>query len=149
MSSDLLGFLEARLAEDEATARAATPGPWSVDNETYAESISGSDDQDVVAGGRWGGEASVFTSTEDALHIARHDPARVLAEVAAKRAIMDIHSMFIPPYVGVGPDGSCQGCGLGGDGRYYNTPDIKDCPELQALAAIYADHPDWQEGWKS
>ena len=87
--SDLVEFLRARLDEDEATARAATVGPWTVNDPEFAEAIRSADGVDVVAGGRWGGEAPVFASTEDALHIARHDPARVLAETEAKRRLVD------------------------------------------------------------
>jgi len=85
----LTEFLMARIAEDEAVAKAATPGPWKVDNETYAETIYAADGfTAVVAGGRWGGEAPVFDSTADAVHIVRHNPARVLAECEAKRRIL-------------------------------------------------------------
>lgn len=50
-------------------ADAATVGPWRVDDEDYAEAIYGGDDSAVVAGGRWGGEASVFNETSDARYI--------------------------------------------------------------------------------
>lgn len=96
-TDDLIAKLRAALDEDERIARAATPGPWAVDNETYAETIYGEGDNytTVVAGGRWGGEASVFDSTEDAIHIARHDPARVLRQTAAIRKLLDEHERLV------------------------------------------------------
>lgn len=84
----LVEFLLARITEDEAAAALASRGPWSVDSDTYAEYIGDADGQAVVSGSRWGGEASVFGDTDDALHIVRWNPARVLAECAAKRAII-------------------------------------------------------------
>jgi hypothetical protein len=86
--SDLAQWLTAQLDADERIARAATKGPWLVDCETYAEALIAGDGTSVIAGGRWGGEASAFESTEDAIHIAAHDPARVLREVEAKRATL-------------------------------------------------------------
>lgn len=86
---DLIEFLRAALNDEERIAKAATPGPWRVDDETYAERIYAADQTEVVGGGRWGGEASVFETTEDAVHIARWNPARVLAEIEAKRQILD------------------------------------------------------------
>ncbi|MFH8581709.1 DUF6221 family protein [Streptomyces zaomyceticus] len=86
--TEFLAFLNGCLDEDERTARAATEGPWQVDNEQHAEAITTPTGTVVVGGGRWGGEAPVFETTQDALHIARHDPARVLAEVDAKRQFL-------------------------------------------------------------
>ena len=40
---DLVHWLGAQLDEDERIARAATEGPWSVDSESYAESINAAD----------------------------------------------------------------------------------------------------------
>lgn len=95
---DLLTRLRAKLDEVERIARAATVGPWRVDDETYAEVIYGDDDTSVVAGGRWGGEASVFDSTADALHIAAQNPAVTLRMVAAHRKILDEHERICAEY---------------------------------------------------
>lgn len=102
--TSIIEFLTARLDEDEHAARAATPGPWNVDNTDYAESIYAPGGIAVVAGGRWGGEASVFDTTEDAVHIARWDPARVLADIHAKRLVLATYGcrgmalLFVQPY---------------------------------------------------
>lgn len=126
---DIVAFLTARLDEDERLARAATAGPWTVDDEEYAETIYGADHTAVVAGGRWGGEASVFESTEDARHIARHDPPRVLREVAAKRKLVNSLTAI-----------------TGGDWIDAGEPVVADLA-LRGLAATYADHPDYNPAW--
>jgi hypothetical protein len=59
----LAEFLEARISEDEAIARAASEPDWSV----------------------------VGNSLAGARFIAHHDPARVLAECEAKRSIITEH----------------------------------------------------------
>lgn len=65
---------------------------------------------------------------------------RVLRECAAKRAIMDIHS---------DRDGDCARCSdyawfaiLDG-GEHEEFP----CPTIRHLAAVYADHQDYQPEW--
>ncbi|MEU3098534.1 DUF6221 family protein [Streptomyces sp. NPDC006967] len=70
---DLVEWLRAQLDEDERTARAATPGPW------RAGVRSGFD---AVDGDGW---TVCNASDVDVAHIARHDPARVLREIDAKR----------------------------------------------------------------
>lgn len=66
MADDLVTFLRARLDEDEALARA-----------TY------------VAQTAYDGPSNTTTnSVANARHIIRHDPARVLREVEAERAIV-------------------------------------------------------------
>lgn len=71
---------------------------------------------------------------EDAEHIARHDPVRVLAEVEVKRRIVDEH----------GPNeyGLCDVCVLNDDAR--RAP----CPTLRLLTLPYADHPDYRGEWR-
>jgi hypothetical protein len=65
-------------------------------------------------------------------HIARHDPARVLREVAAKRAILARYEER-PANLG---DSLQQG---------------QECMGLlyamEALAAVYSDHPDYDPEW--
>lgn len=82
--------------------------------------------------------------TVDAGHIARWDPARVLAEVAAKRRILDEHQ----PIDGVSWHGcttcDAQGwgsCGCAGSGDW-------PCDTVKLLALPYADHPDYREEWR-
>ena len=79
---DLAEFLLARIAEDEEAARAASPGPWRPDAE-HSEVLA-VDDITVAEGFALSGPQLRATVN----HIARHDPARVLAECEAKRRLV-------------------------------------------------------------
>lgn len=142
MSTDLIVFLLAQLALDEAAAKAAQlrfPGPWDravAPDSPLPSAVSLYDSLDESFG--------VIRGSYAADHIARHDPARVLREVAAKRAILAEH----------GPsrrDASrCRVCtaithtGMGhADARRFRAP----CPTLLFLAAVYSDHPDYRAEW--
>lgn len=87
-----------------------------------------------------------------ARHIARHDPARVLADVAARRFLLGVHrrpdlTRGDPRHwVQVAP-GGCVGCGRSGPCDDLDVENIGDCPVLRALAASYAGHPDHYSGW--
>lgn len=97
---DLVQFLRARLDEDDQAARAAA---W--DEDMAAKWRAGSTPYGGVQGApRWYVEDAYEDAvvsrvdpqgSEDqgvAQHIARHDPARVLAEVDAKREMLRWHS---------------------------------------------------------
>ncbi|MCQ4119872.1 DUF6221 family protein [Rhodococcus tibetensis] len=123
---DIVDFLNARLDEDERIAdeaRCLVPGKWEsrgIDL-IYA-------DVDGVAG--------TLRHEEDAVHIARHDPARVLREVAAKRKIVETYR----------------------EAREH--PDYRTDPVLHAmvkqhkqfallpLTEVYREHPDFGR-WRS
>ncbi|MFK4801673.1 DUF6221 family protein [Streptomyces sp. MPA0124] len=89
---DLLQWLRAQLDDDERTARAATPGPWEWRHE-YGEPWQPVADGWLDYSGEHisapGDRATLFgpgmTPHADAVHIATHDPARVLREIDAKR----------------------------------------------------------------
>jgi hypothetical protein len=68
-----------------------------------------------------GANENLSPESDLAAHIARHDPARVLAECEAKRRIVEMHAYQ----------------------EEHFTPD-----ELRALALPYADHPDYREEWR-
>ena len=69
-------------------------------------------------------------------HMARHDPARVLAECAAKRAIIELC-----------PEVSLADRSIEIEmGHPEPDPDLGE-QTLRTLAAIYADHPDYQTEW--
>lgn len=77
-------------------------------------------------------------------HIVTWDPARVLAEIAAKRRILGRHRDYdFPPDPDDGP------------GDYAWTPrcdtcfETWPCPTLLDLAAPYAGHPDYDPAWKA
>ncbi|AMM12338.1 DUF6221 family protein [Streptomyces albidoflavus] len=119
MTADLIAFLRARLDEDEAVARAATAGPWvesGVGDHGWGVSFS-APGSGVEADDSSQGRA-------DAAHIARHDPARVLAEVEAKRQIVERYAWL---------------CEHGDTGGAWVLP---------LLALPYADHPDYRDAWR-
>ena len=58
-------------------------------------------------------------------HIARHDPARVLREVEAKRQILQLHD-----------EECCAVC----------LDDVQGCPTYRALASIWCGHEDYPGG---
>lgn len=74
---ELTAFIEARLAEDEAVARAAGGRVWSVDPDNACRVEGGITIYDE------GGH-----NEHQAAHIARKDPARALRQVAVKRQIL-------------------------------------------------------------
>lgn len=108
----LVGWLVAQLDADEAVARAATGEVWAVENHSsrYSDgstTVAWGVATDAPAPNHRGGVydwtlAAVSVEFDrdygapeggcereaDAAHIALHDPARVLADVAAKRAIV-------------------------------------------------------------
>lgn len=140
----LVEFILARLDEDERVALAATPSPWRIDPRDPNVILEPFPIDSVgMAGDR---QRNLFTgqisnrrgqSVSDARHIARHDPARVLAEVTAKRAIVELHE----PYASESHGGAaCWVCGPGG----FPWP----CTTLRLLAMPYADHADYREDWK-
>ena len=61
---------------------------------------------------------------------------RVLAEFEAKRALLAIHALT--------DDGLCGAC----SDTYCVTPWDGLCEIAKPLAAIYADHPDYDEAWR-
>jgi Family of unknown function (DUF6221) len=136
---DLITFLRARLDEDEAWARSAAEF-----NATEWDNPS----TGVVSTGADGLDGLLATSDRGlAGHIARHDPARVLAEVDAKRRIIDLHHTKVFETVHGSPefghDFWCEVCHVPSDQRGRTW-----CLTLRLLALPYADHPDYREDWR-
>ncbi|RAN92647.1 hypothetical protein GAR05_06139 [Micromonospora saelicesensis] len=139
---DLVTWLCAQLDEDERAAKAATSAPWWhnpgkvwLDPEAF-EQFDRAKGEEFVGYGESPlsgcvaatGPASHAQSMADAEHIARHDPARVLAEVDAKRRILDLMMPGRPVYPGA-------------YGQAYR--DV-----LRLLALPYADRPGYRDEWK-
>jgi len=140
---DIVEFLTARLDDDEAVAKAAGVGPrdkWRTiewyDGQ-FENGLTVSVDVHGVAGAPVTSRGNLLRA--DGEHIARHDPARVLAEVAAKRRIMERHF--------ADQDGSCVGCGFNSV-EERSVEDINACPELRDMASVYDSHPDHKQEWK-
>lgn len=111
MSTDPTAWLLGQVDEDERIAQAAPRRDWTV----------------YLAGDSDTGE---LTEQRVLDHVARHDPARVLAEVAAKRAILDLHDQ------GDKAD-ECAICFA-----------VWPCGTLRALATVYADRDGYDERWR-
>lgn len=107
----LTEFLLARIAEDEAVANAAA--------EAFTRGVS---TPPTWASKRQWERFDPAVSEQ----IRRHDPASVLAECAALREVVGLHT-------------ACDDVSYG---------DTSTCPTLRALAKPYADHPDYRpEEW--
>jgi len=133
---DLVQFLRDRLDEDEATARAAASAEradtWTAIPDSYGGVLDGTGSRSLVVG--YGDVMAPGT----AAHIARHDPARVLAEVEAKRRIID----DVVPQIDGMEDRIDSEWGAG-------DPTERESATLFRLLALpYADHPDYREEWR-
>ncbi|MCX4231970.1 DUF6221 family protein [Streptomyces ortus] len=76
-------------------------------------------------------------------HIIRHDPARVLREIEAKRQLIHEHADV--------NDGSCGTCVDGAWGyptHGGSSPQRYPCKTLRLLALPYADRPGYDESWR-
>lgn len=148
MSGRLAAFIAARLDEDEAIARAATPGPWAAPARVMDGNVVTSLTYPGGANGYVGG-VPVMSDDEsrswaDQEHIARHDPGRVLREVEAGRAILAMYE-------------ECDGYDLPEGVHDSRDPDEREADAaskatlrdvLEALAAVWSDHPDYEQAWK-
>lgn len=147
--SELVDWLRAQLAADERDALCATfcdpedsaSGDfteWHVDapNPRWPVAVNVANGTAIVAAGYNGAYE----------HIARWDPARVLAEVAAKRRILAMHAHVPPPGYVPGSGIGCQVCSrdpVGGDLQ----PDGW-CSTVRLLALPYAGRDGWREEWR-
>jgi hypothetical protein len=134
---DLIEFLRAQLDEDERVAREATTGPWRHNPDKHWRKPGTSWFEEAVFAGPAGADATCVAGTgetddpqsmADAEHIARWDPVRVLARVAADRRILELHSS---------PDPSCDACGW-----------IQPCETVRLLALPYADKEGYRPEWR-
>lgn len=150
----LVEFLRARLDEDEKVARAASGAPWeaSVPNMVHVNAAAQRENRAF----RTLGHVANTECAEYQLHIARHDPARVLAEVKAKRQIVDLHGI-VHREIGWLADGEEEHgeipvCGLcvPKHSHYQRREDVPEgaCLTVRHLALPYADHPDYRDEWR-
>lgn len=134
----IVEFINARLDEEEAVAsKAATqtsqsgnrgPGEWWVkDAEPGSRRSSSVGGCRVYTRGHEG--SNLEWSLASVQHIADHDPARVLREVTAKRALITSTVKRIE-----------QGWG-------YHDNEHMIAGDLAPLAAVYSDHPDYRTDW--
>lgn len=122
---DLAAYLLARYAEEEASARAAL-----AEAETMHPPLTW----------RW---AVIDSWTSTRMPPGAPSPDRIFAEVAAKRAIIDLHG---------GRPMWNEGGDLRADTLHVCEDALEDadgCRTLRALAQPYAGRPDFRDEWKS
>ena len=145
----IVEFLEARIAEDEAVAQDA--GARAVEWRSSNGNVAGggkpyvddwSEDEPST---RFDGEVTIvydegWPEDVEAAHIARHDPARILREVAAKRAVITQSREADEYYAHMSGNGRIASMAAG---------NVNACAAiLKALASVYDDHPDFSEEWR-
>ena len=158
---DLVSFFRACLDEDEAVAKAAYGDTWTLGKDrgpTYWYG-SGSEPRPlpesceyVVYGvdylsrvGQVANLEAAHSRNEVGCHITRWDPARVLAEVASKRAVLDLHSP--KPQANTAsswyPGTPALECVVCSTWRHLPWP----CPTVLALVQPCADRPGFNPAW--
>ena len=133
MTDDLAAFLAARLDEDEAAAKMATKFPhWHAQPWYDGQFLKDGRTERADLWGRPGmqftGQGALDTVVAD--HIARHDPARVLREVAAGRALLADYLQAIDDYA---------------EFDVIRINHLKRAVKWRA--AVYSDHPDYRQEW--
>jgi len=144
MTDDLVTWLRAQLDADEAAARATgTHLDWQDDHGGAGSGVDrkGVDDysEAVVV---YVGEVE----EHDARHIARHDPASVLRDIAAKRAIVDLHGPELP----ICEDGYRPGATHADVARSVlanGAPAGVPCLTLRLLASAYSHRDGYRPEW--
>jgi hypothetical protein len=124
---EIASFLRARWGEDEQAARASDPGPWEVgpsfgakDSRVYVREegdLIDSVGTCVIAGQ----VANKTRSCENAIHIARQDPARTLRRIEANLDVLERYEANTVPEWPLFP--------------------------LYAMTREYSDHQDYKPKW--
>jgi hypothetical protein len=135
---DVVLFVLDRLDEDEQVARAATPGPW----ERMGRVVHDSSPPTEWLGMRHIAASGDYNTTAE--HLVRHDPARVLLEVKAKRAM-----------IGERGAGVCDCDDTDSPPTWWKDRSVAlvhhtDCVAqtvAACLAQVWSDHPDYRSEW--
>ncbi|MFD9256943.1 DUF6221 family protein [Streptomyces sp. NPDC059538] len=146
MTDALVQFLRARHDEDEEAARRAGDSFRQIGDTGVIVATEG-DRAEECATANWAGIAE---------HIARHDPARVLAEVDAKRRLVELHGI-VHREIGWLADGEeergevpvCGHC-VQRNAHYLSRTDVPEgaCTTLRLLALPDSSHPDYKPEWR-
>lgn len=159
----LATFYRARLNDDTTIGAAADqvdPGPWTAEVNEEARPDGAGIVLAATGHTLWDceGADSLCMTGPSAQHAARHNPTRVLADIAAKRALLD--DLLAEHHRVV--DGDCwYTCPAATEQREGDTncdDDRRGGPcdcglderterRLRILAQPYAAHPDYQETW--
>lgn len=158
--AEMVAFLRARIDEDERVALAANGPRWEPGDGDVSEgglyAMHGDDDGWSIAwfqlgtanesGPGLGRPTMPRYAHENSAHAARWDPARVLAEVQAKRAILDLHVPIHHP-----PDQygrtffpTCRTCSYVDDFGERGSVEWP-CDTIKALLLPFADHPEYRK----
>lgn len=141
---DLVEWLRAQLDEDERIARGCSGTDWWEHPANWVSAPPLNRVAVVVHDGNRG-------------HIVRHDPARVLREIDAKRRLLDLHGIVHRNIGWQGVDGEAEYgelpvCGhcVPKHTHYPTREDVPEgpCPTLRLLALPYADRPGYREEWR-
>jgi hypothetical protein len=140
---DLIAFLRDRLSEDEQAARIIEPGGGHQPVRWTAKPASSGTWTHLVAEVRFADDppeihedyvvALVRDDRAEWAHIARHDPARVLAEVAAKRQIINRYTA----QTAIQYENSIE------EDRAWVLESV-----IRLLALPHASHPAYRESWR-
>lgn len=121
---DLITWLLEQVATDEVEATAAFSGQmdpengWGIDGRAITPHVG------------------VIHEEVQRVHVAKWNPARVLAECEAKRQILKLHT----------GTHECPDNDWLGTGTY--TVYRRDCQTLRLLAEPFSGHPEYQESWR-
>lgn len=157
-ADEMAAFAEERLGEDEAAAEAASSGhpnpesrdgTWQVVGDRHIRYDNGCGETvtavDVTGGPcMWHEQIRVAHDRDGtvAAHIALHDPARILAGVAAKRAVLSEWAAF---------SGILEGQALRGEPAdkvmAFQVRVLEGV--IRKLVAEWAGHPGYKESWKA
>ena len=156
--TDLVTWLRAQLDADERTALAALrydlPAAWVAEHggvrtvEPYHRPGHVWDGQTVIVARVLGTVGEFHAEMRNAEHIAVHDPARVLRQVAAMRAIVALHRHDTVTWAMSGEETiGCVICYWGQCDR-AGPDDAGWCETLRHLATVYADRDGYQPEWE-
>lgn len=138
----LADFLLARYDEEEAEQHARTALGRRVTVEmgpTYQEPVY------IIGGRRYFRDEAIEAHPEE---FTPNPDAHVLADLAAKRRIVELHHIDDDDFRFDGEMDLCGTCSVEGDGVRDAMDAEKPCPTLRALAAPYADRDDFREEWR-
>jgi hypothetical protein len=125
---DLIDWFKAALDDEERVAQAKRPTYDDVEDSATAEDLFNAQMHTHACGYRMGcfGEDCCCGS-----------PARVLAEIDAKRRIIDEHPALA--------NGACDRCS---DGMWSSGHQVHPCMTMRLLAQPYAHRPGFREEWR-
>lgn len=154
---ELVGWLRGVLADDEKAAKATRPADLDETTGTWLsyEHPPGRFDEPglkvamvgcvevqdevewgVATVGQWDGAEAV------AVHIARYDPAQVLADIEAKKTVLDLHDHSGVRWTGF-PRADRQ------ESYCVHDQQAAPCPTVLALASAYRNRPGWNPEWEA